>query len=148
MRDGQAWEIVAVLKVGSVAQDLSDERLQFWHKHILPLPYETTLVHVRRWAVAAGDGPKFLSSIDDVLTACGVPGDARELVAEAAWEGGTVWPALEGWVRVDGQEPPEGYRRLRAMQQSETPALPDPNEERISVKGRVAALAAALRGAR
>jgi hypothetical protein len=52
-------------------------------------------------------------------------------------------------VRVEGDEPPEGYRRLRAMQQqSETPALPDPNEVRIDIRGTVAALAKALRGGR
>ena len=158
MTEQQAWTVIAVLRAGAAAQELDDERLKLWHKHLAPLPYERTLAAARRWIVAPGaDGrPKFLSSLDDVLTAVEVPAEARDLVSEAASSGGEAYPALEGWVCVpDGAPVPPGVEALRRIvaahdagaKRAALPAGPVVGaEQRASLLARLRGYAGALRG--
>jgi hypothetical protein len=117
--DREAWMVLALLRAGSVPQQIADESIKdVWHPHVRALPYDRTMAAARRWIVAPNpDGkPKYLSTLDDVLTALEVPADARHLVAEAAWSNGEVYPAVEGWICVPhGAVPPAGVARLAAL---------------------------------
>lgn len=149
MKDLEAVEIIAILKLGSVAQEFSDERVAFWHKHVRTLPYQRTLDAVRRWAAAADpDGkPKFLSTPADVLTACNIPvrADVRDLVAEAVWHGGTVWPTVRGWERVPDDVAPDGYHHLVAFHAACTPQ-PESTGPKREVRSLIGGMMRALGG--
>lgn len=152
MTKDEAWGVIALLRAGSVAQQLDDDRLNLWHAHVLPLAYDRAMAAARRWIVAPSASPKFLSSLDDVLTALGVPAAARDAVALAAEQGGEVHPAVEGWVHVpSGQPLPPGVLHLRwLLGRPDPPALPAGpivgDAERRALKDRLLTLAKGLGG--
>lgn len=152
MTDQEAWGVIALLRAGSVAQQLEDDRLRLWHAHVLPLPLDRTMAAARRWIVAPSDKPKFLSALDDVLTALNVPGEARDELMLAAVEGSEVHPGVRGWVRVERGAPlPEDVLHLRwLLGRPDPPALPAGPpigaEQRAELAGRLKGLASGLTG--
>lgn len=139
MTADQVAEVYGLLRAGAIQQELDDEHAKVMMLHLRPLPYERTLASVRRYIASpnpSGPRPKFLSSVDDLLTACDVPWspdprlDARRLVARAAYEGGEVHPDLRaeaGWSLVPrGALAPTGVLEARAVA-AETAQLPPPS---------------------
>jgi len=115
-----------LLRAGAVPQELDDERLELFALHLRPLPYARTADAIRRYLATPGpsdrDGrsrPRFVASVDELLAACDVHGQARLLVAEAAHRGGDVEPdfrATCGWSLVrSGEPPPVGVLEWRAL---------------------------------
>ncbi|HYE90175.1 MAG TPA: hypothetical protein VEA38_04100, partial [Terriglobales bacterium] len=135
MTTQQVEAVMLELRSGVIPQDLPDETLKTMSLHVRPLPFERTLAAVRRYVATPNlDGrPKFVSSVDELLTACEIPTKARGLVTLAAYDGGECWPDLRetsGWSYVArGAEPPQGVLEYRAVSagalaEPERPALP------------------------
>jgi hypothetical protein len=122
----QVKACLRLLRAGAVAQEFDDERLELFALHLRPLPYERTADAIRRYVATPGppdrDGrprPRFVSSVDELLAACDVNGQARPLVAEAAHRGGDVEPDFRspcGWSLVrPGGPVPVGVLEWRAL---------------------------------
>jgi len=135
----QADEVLAVLRMGAVPQELSDERVKLFLLFLRPLPYERSRRAVLNYVASADPkgAPKFVSSVDELLEACGIPAGARGELTRAVQDGGELLPDLRsvsGWSYVPPcAEPPPGVAEAEALARGaleppERPALPAPTE--------------------
>jgi hypothetical protein len=130
-------EAVAVLRMGmeaAVQQPLDDARLRFLVMHLVPLPFEATRDRVHRYVA----NHKWISSLEELLDACGLPPDearagltARADLVRAVRAGGRLVPDLRsvsGWAYVpeDAPLPPGAVEAELVAAERPPPALPAP----------------------
>jgi hypothetical protein len=106
----EAIAVVAVVRSGGVPQEFAPSTIEQWEDYLLPLPHDYCIRAARRWVLSVPVDehgqpvPKFVSEPSAVLTGCGVPFGARDLVDRALRDGGEVYPSVRGRVSDGGWE--------------------------------------------
>jgi hypothetical protein len=131
----EATQILRIALEGAAQQPLDDDRVRFLALHLVPLPFERTRDGVHRYVA----NHKWISSLEELLDACGLPPDdrraglsARADLVRAVRAGGRLVPDLRsvsGWAYVpDGAAlPPGAVEAERVAAEHAPPALPAPS---------------------
>jgi len=132
MSPHEATQVIRIALEGAVQQALDDDRVRFLAMHLGPLPFERTRDAVHRHVASN----KWISSLAELLDACGLPPDepragltARADLVRAVRDGGRLVPDLRsvsGWAYVpDGAAlPPGAVEAARIAGAPDAPALP------------------------
>lgn len=153
MTADEAGAVMKIATAGAVARELEQVRYEFLLAHLLPLPYGRTLDSVHRYVA----NHKWVSSLEELLDACGLPLDdaragatARTDLVRAVRDGGRLvrdLRAVSGWAYVGPGDPlPAGaVEAERLAAEPSRPALgaavPLGDEERSDNLRRVGDLA-------
>jgi hypothetical protein len=131
-----ATRLMARLMAAFPSKDIREATVDAYMDVLCALPLEKAAPAIESLVLTAD----FFPSIAEIVAAAGVTGDDVRLLAEAIRTKQQLSrDYVKGWVIGEPTYP---------IPAPETPALPDPNEVRIDIRGTVAALAKALRGGR
>ena len=134
MNPTEAAHVLRLGFEGAAQQQVDDDRLRFLAAHLGPLPFERTRDAVHRYVA----NHKWISSLEELLDACGLPPDdrragltARSDLVRAVRQGGRLVPdlrSISGWAYVPAGAPlPEGALEAeRVALEPPVPALPAP----------------------
>jgi hypothetical protein len=120
-------ERVLLTAIGAAAaREMDPETLLLLQSHLVPLPYERTRDHVLRYAI----GHKWVSSLQELCEAAGVPASAAADLVRAVLEGGQLVRDLRsasGWSYVAPNDPlPRGALEAAAVAGESVAPPPEP----------------------